>query len=233
MSKFEEATDYHQYDADKDGKPIIFHNESYWQYLKPYSAKWKDKNLLDIGSGNGWVLDRAHKVGANIIVGIEPAESIAKLSKEKYPFAKIVNTTFEEYNKDSKFDVIIAIMSFNHIADVNGAFQKISDIINPDGEVILIIDDFEYTKTPRFDYEISTEDINDDEYVVSIRRGDVVISDVVRTTNIYKKAAEANGLILADEIAMSPSDELIKESPKYKEFKDVPLTRLLRFIPNP
>ena len=74
------------------------------------------------------------------------------------------------------------------------------------------------------------EDINNEEYVISVTRPSGTIADVVRKDQVYLRPAENNGLKLAEQTPMPPTEAYIAKAPKFGKFKDKPLSQLFRFI---
>jgi len=120
-------------------------------------------------------------------------------------------------------------MSFGHIADLNAAFRKIQNLLKPGGELLIIVPDYDYFKKPRYNYKLSFEEINEDEYAVSVERTIGAMADVVRKSSKYEKVGKEVGLELLEDKPMPPTKKLLEQVPKYKEFKGVSLTRLLKF----
>jgi len=200
----------------------------FWHYIEPYSSDWKDKMVLDIGAGTGWLIKLLRERGAAAI-GIEPSEKNINLGKQTNPDIELEFTTLENMAIEQTFDRAVAIMVMTHIKDIEGAFNKISAILNSSGELLIIIPDYDYYKQPRYNYKIQTEELNDREYAALIKRPQGEIADIVRTIEVYKEAGEKTGLKLTEDIPMTPTEDLIKRVPHYKEKKDVVMTHLLRF----
>lgn len=202
----------------------------FWEYLKPYAGEWKGKSFLEIGAGTGWLLERARQAGARRAVGVEPAQNNIVEALRLYPKANVVHNSFEGFDsKGERYDVIVGVMSFPHIADIAGAFKKIRSLLSESGEVILVIPDYEYFRMPRHDYQVETQEINADQYAVAVTRETGTIADIIRRVSVYEAAAKATGLALVEDKAMKPTESQIARSPKYQSVRDHALTRLLRF----
>ncbi len=206
------------------------HRMFYYEYLQKYKNKWRNAKILDIGSGLGWLLEKAIQNGAIMAEGIEPSKNNCEISKKQYPYAKVNNTDFENFKTGNKYGVIMAIMVMNHIADVGKAFEKIYALLEDRGEFWMIIHDFDYAQTLRFGYKIEKEKINDDEYAMKVdRKGWKIIADIVRKEEVYKKEAQKAGLKLIESVPITPTAELIKKIPHYGTLGNTPTNRLLRF----
>lgn len=231
---YEQATNPKQYDSEDinwnketgDSSFRIF----YYEYLSKYKAEWKNAEILEIGSGTGWLLDLMKKNGAKNVEGIEPSIKNINFSKNKFSKLKINFTDFENFETNKKYDLIIAVMVFNHLKHIDGVFKKIKQILKKSGNVQIIIPDYEYFKTPRFDYHIEKEKITLNEVAVQITRDDgSIIADVLRKTSVYVKAAKKAGLHLTNSTPLYPTKQLLQKEPKYKDFQETPHSHLLIF----
>jgi 2-polyprenyl-3-methyl-5-hydroxy-6-metoxy-1,4-benzoquinol methylase len=206
------------------------HRMFYYEYLQKYKDKWKNAKVLDIGSGLGWLLLKISQNGASIVEGIEPSKNNYLTSQKQHPSLTVHNTDLENFETKKQYNIITGIMVFNHIADINKAFEKIYALLEDKGEIWIIIHEFYYAQTPRFGYEIEKEKINDDEYALKVdRKSWKIIADVVRKEEVYIKAAQKAGLRLIETAPITPTSDLIKKIPQYAILKNTPTNRLLRF----
>ncbi len=235
MKPFERATLPNQYDLDDLNWEKIGRSESvrtgfFWEYLEPYSHDWKDKEVLDIGAGTGWLLVRALASGAKSAVGIEPSEKNIAQGAKDHPEITLVKSTLGDYEgAGQSFDVAVAVMSFPHIENIAEAFQKLAALIKRDGELIVIIPDYDYFKLQRHGYAAEVQPIDDDQYAIATTRPSGVLADIVRKTQLYQHAAESAGFELVEAKEMKPTQNQIAQAPQYEAVKDIPLTHLLRF----
>lgn len=232
---FERAVKHDQYDLEEVAWAKESHGEStraqfFLEYLRPYLDSLKGKKVLDIGAGTGWLVKQAMDNGAVSAVGLDPSTANIKQSKAEYPGIEMEHITFEEYKPiDRKFDVIVAVMSFSHIEDVNGSFKKVRALLERNGQFILVIPDFEYNKIERFDYVIEKQPIDEESYAVAIKRPAGTIADIIRKTSVYERAAKVVNMKLVKEVGMKPTKKQIARAPKYESVKDMAITRLLEF----
>ena len=233
-SLFEQATDPTQYDKEAAfwANEREAHSPSpdfFRSYLATDPAIYTGKDIVDIGSGTGWLLDYMHKAGARSLSGIEPARHNVEVAQERYPHVQTLHVSLEEYSVGKEFDIAIAVMVFTHILHVGEAFVKIAGLLRPGGQLWMVVPDFDYAKTPRFGYDIMVEDRTSEEYVVKIARPSGTIADVVRHPSVYKTAAQAAGFVCTEEVPMKPTSDLLAQEPRYAQFEGVPLAVLLRF----
>lgn len=98
---------------------------------------------LDIGGGSGWLLNdlkRADpRVNQTAVVDIDPrAESIARANGHAYHL-----TTFENFETDDRFDVILMLNLVEHVIDPMAVLRKAKQLLRPGGRI--------WIKTPNFD----------------------------------------------------------------------------------
>ena len=229
------ATKEDQYDLGdlqwaKEGRSESTRTGFFWEYLEPYAELWKDKAVLDIGAGTGWLVSHALEKGAAVAIGIEPSEKNIAQGQQDHPGVELVKSSLEAFdNAGQLFDEIVAVMSFPHIADLDAAFKKIRSMLTDGGEVLIVVPDYEYFKTSRHGYGIEIQDIDQDQYAIAVTRESGTLADIVRRLAIYAAAAKAAGLELIEEKAMMPTETQMKRAPKYASVKDKALTHLMRF----
>jgi 2-polyprenyl-3-methyl-5-hydroxy-6-metoxy-1,4-benzoquinol methylase len=235
-SIFDRAVNPQQYDLEDqewrrtEGLAESARTFFFWEYLQKYVPAWKGKTVLDVGAGSGWLLDEARKAGAERIVGIEPSSQHVALAKQIHPDIPVVQTTLEAFDDNSQtYDVISAIMCLSHMRDVKLAFHKMKLLLKPNGELFLVVPDYDYFKLPRHDYKVEMDEIDDDQYVVAITRPSGTIADIVRKNQVYIAAGEKEHLQLIEQVPMLPTEAYIAKAPKFANVKNRALTQLLRF----
>ena len=112
--------------------------------LKPH------KCVLEIGAGPGIVSVELAKFGADLVC-IEPSLSACELARCKcaaYPNVEFINTTFEDWSSDRKFDAVVAATSFHWISpEVRNA--KTAAVLKDNGLLILL-----WNTPPQPSYEV-------------------------------------------------------------------------------
>jgi SAM-dependent methyltransferase len=235
LERFKAATNPLQYDSseiswESEADPEAPYRKFFWEYLRPYQLEWRRKTILEIGSGAGWFLRKVQDAHPKKVVGIEPGIKNAALIRTHLPSIELYNQSLEEFETNETFDVIVSVMVFSHIADLARAFKKVHTLLAQKGRVYLIIPDFEYNRTPRFGYALDIQPVHTEEYVVTVvGRGQGTLSDVMRSTNCYLRAATEAGLDLAQHEFVKPTDELIRVMPKYEPFRGTCMAHVLVF----
>lgn len=118
------------------------------------------KSFLEIGCGNGFMLEEAKKLGYKKVSGVEP--SIDAISHaEKSIKDDIINSIFDENTfKNTKFDIICTFQVFDHIPDPNSFLKTCYKFLKPEGVILLMNHDANSfsaklfgEKSPIFDIE--------------------------------------------------------------------------------
>ncbi len=222
----------------------------FFDYLSRFKEEWKGAEILDIGCGSGWLLDLLQKNGAKSVEGIEPSARNVRSAWEQYTFP-VYHCPLEYFNRERTYDLIISLMTFGHISDVPAALAKIAGLLKPKkdrkdskgnsarasissasstpGTLQLIVPAYHYFRQEREGCKVEVEDLNAEEYVVQVTREQGTIAEIVRKTEVYERAAENAGLPVEYSLPMTPTPELMEDSPRHKAFRGQPITYLLGF----
>lgn len=105
--------------------------------------KGSSLTALDVGGGSGWLLDdlkRADpRVNRTAVVDIDSrAAEIARKNGHSYHLA-----TFNAFETDERFDVILMLNLIEHVPDPVAALRKARELLRPGGRI--------WIKTPNFD----------------------------------------------------------------------------------
>jgi 2-polyprenyl-3-methyl-5-hydroxy-6-metoxy-1,4-benzoquinol methylase len=118
----------------------------------------KYKNILEIGSGTGLLLNELQKSCPKFFfVGIDPGESgfhnykqillkIEKLNKKtKFYKKNIIN-----YKTQKKFDLIFSFNVFEHIKNQKKFLKKTYSLLNKNGKIIIYAPNYDFPYEPHF-----------------------------------------------------------------------------------
>lgn len=100
------------------------------------------KSILEIGCGPGIATTALARKGLHI-TAIEPSQGACAVAREDcraYDHVTIINSTFEDFNLDSRakqYDAVLAATSF-HWVSPDIACQKSAAALNPQGTLILL-----------------------------------------------------------------------------------------------
>ena len=105
----------------------------------------KNKNILEIGSGYGFFLERMTRLGYKI-TGIELTEEKIRISK-RISKARVLDYDLTERNPDiGKFDAIVMFHVLEHIINPVLFLKKIKELLKTKGKLIIEVpnaDDFQ------------------------------------------------------------------------------------------
>ena len=231
------ATDPLQYDSinldwKKEGMLDSPTRQFFREYLEQNIEDLTDKSVVDIGSGTGHLAELFRKFGAREIYGIEPSHKNVEISRELYPEMIVDEVGLEKAKTEKTFDVVVVVMAFEHMRNLDLSFQKIAQLTKPTGIFYAIIGDKEYFTTERFGYTLKIEDLGNGEVAVSTERPYGIMHDIFRPVSNFIEAAKNSGFSLTKNIPLIPTKKIIQVEPKYKQFEGKPLGHLLVFSHN-
>lgn len=108
-----------------------------------------NSRLLEIGAGSGIATIELAKFGGHVI-GIEPGANLAKIAKKQTKAldnVEIVETMLENFRTEKKFDMILAFTAF-HWIDGNVKYQKVEEMLEDNGHLVLIWNSFFQSDSP-------------------------------------------------------------------------------------
>lgn len=139
--------------------PENFH-DSYQNYVEYFpgdihifdtitaSLWWREKYILEAGSGLGQYTYQFAKSGAKKVIGVEICPEKVAWSKVKYKKEIGENFDFLQGSiedlqfPDNEFDLAYSNAVFEHIADPVRAFKELHRVVKPGGELLLTVDYF-------------------------------------------------------------------------------------------
>lgn len=233
----EKATDLRQYDLpaldwEKEGMADSPTRRFLSEYLEIHLEDLSGKSVLDVGSGTGHFSRLFLNLGAKEIHGIEPSHKNAEISRRLYPEMTVAEQALEDAKPEKMFDVVLVVMVFEHIRDLDSAFQELSQLTKPAGSLYIIFGDKEYFTTERFGYELKIEDLGNEEVATSTKRSYGIMYDIFRPVSHFVEAARKAGFSLKKQVDIVPTQKFIQAEPKYKQFEGKPMTHLLVFENN-
>jgi len=199
------------------------------EYLEQNLENLKDKSVIDIGSGTGHLAKLLNELGARTICGIEPSRKNVSVSRKLYPKMHVIEAELEKAQPHQAFDVAVMVMTFEHLRNLDIAFNKIAQLLKSRGTFYAVVGDRHYFTTERFGYALETEDIGNNEVAVASNRGYGIMYDIIRPVSSYTKAAQNVGFSLIKKIPLTPTDRFMQLAPKYKEFEGEAISHLLIF----
>lgn len=117
-------------------------------------------SILDIGCGEGFLLNEIYKIHQNtkFLLGIDISDIAIQKAKSLYSYS-FLSTPIENFNNDNKFELIVSYGVFEHIKDPKDAVIKLKEHLAPNGYFALLMPTINYYRTDRYD-EGFYEDLN-------------------------------------------------------------------------
>lgn len=110
---------------------------SYINSVKPVLQNLsKNSCLLEIGCGNGFVLEAIYKLGYKNVFGIEPSIDAVNKSNPKIRKNIITNILKPGLFKKEKFDFIFFFQTFDHIPEPNKFLKECYNLLRPGGKIL-------------------------------------------------------------------------------------------------
>lgn len=191
------------------------------------------KDVLDVGCGVGYLWDWLRSCEIKSVTGFDPSQANIAEARKRNPWVKAEVATLEEFAamKHGVFDVALAVMVFEHITDLSGAFRDIKSLLNSSGHFYLLIGDKDFHISKNYEIKSGVVDVQVlqelGEGTVEVRTlrslGNGITStmyDIFRPLSQVFEAARANGF------------ELCTTRPLFNrnaQHKDVVICHLLHF----
>lgn len=100
----------------------------------------KNKNILDIGCGYGWLTNALFEKGANPI-GIDFSEASLSIARLKYPSVHFINYDLENGLPEfvNEFDLMVANMSLMNVSNIDKLILDIGKSLQDRGKIAVSI----------------------------------------------------------------------------------------------
>ncbi|HUD07350.1 MAG TPA: class I SAM-dependent methyltransferase [Candidatus Saccharimonadales bacterium] len=96
----------------------------------------KKSKILEVGSGTGKATSDLIKVSKHVTC-LDPAKEMLEIAESKFPTLKFINLTFEEFNSDELYDLIISATAW-HWVDPAVGYKKAYDLLVESGFMAII-----------------------------------------------------------------------------------------------
>ena len=104
-------------------------------FLKKLSKR--NLSILEIGCGMGTNVELLSNYG--IVDGAEPAEIAISNCQKRFPNNNFFKKNIMELENEKKYDLICLFDVLEHIEDDLAALNKISDLLNDDGDILISV----------------------------------------------------------------------------------------------
>ena len=195
------------------------------------------RRVLDVGTGEGQVARLACRVGAEVVVGVDPAwaqldVAVGRAGGPRYALAEAVALPFPA----ASFDAVVACLVFEHIADAEGAIAEVARVLAADGRLLLFLN-HPLLQTPGsgwIDDHILDEQywrigpyLREDTTVEEVDKG-VFIPFVHRPLSQYVNALAGCGLLVTRMEEPAPPPGFVARAAEYRESATIPRLLFIR-----
>lgn len=105
----------------------------------------RGRSVLDIGCGNGFLLDLLRRHGKEV-AGVEPLSEMISLANEHFPGLTIHKGMAEDVDKlvSQRVDTVIMTDVLEHIEDDQAQLKKIHGVLSDGGGIMLVVPAFQF-----------------------------------------------------------------------------------------
>lgn len=96
----------------------------------------KDANILEIGCGNGFVLEKIYSLGYKNVFGVEPSVNATAKTNSKIKKNIITNILKPGLFNKEHFDFIFFFQTFDHIPEPNKFLKECFNLLKPNGKIL-------------------------------------------------------------------------------------------------
>jgi len=114
--------------------------ERVFHFLAPYLPPAADAPLLDIGASTGLVADLFRQRLGFTPVLLDPAAN--EIDQPETRGMQRIAASFETWQPDRRFELILLCRTVEHLQDLRGALQKVRELLTPDGIFFCDVADF-------------------------------------------------------------------------------------------
>ena len=118
-------------------RDISYYNPHKWEFEAVLKYFKKDSKVLEIGSGNGYFID---KLKSNLIYDVTGIE----LSSDAVSYCRnqghhVIQGPIEDHNEEKLYDIICSFQIFEHLPNVDSALNKSIKILKKGGIMIISV----------------------------------------------------------------------------------------------
>ena len=197
------------------------------------------RRVLDVGCGDGQVSRLAVKLGAELVIGLDPTWNQVKVANERGGGSTYVKAGAGKLPfADASFDAVVACLVFEHIRDVDDAIAEVARVIVPGGRFCFFLNhpllqtpnsgwiDDQFLDPPEQYWRIGPYLI-EDETIEEVEK-DVFIPFIHRPLSRYINALADNGLLVERMVEPSPPPGFIAKAEAYAAASTIPRLLYLR-----
>ena len=196
--------------------------------------------VLDVGCGDGQVSRLATRLGASLVVGVDPTRNqidvAAKRGEAHFARAGADSLPFA----DETFDAVVACLVFEHIREVDAAISEVARVLRSGGRFCFFLNhpllqtpgsgwiDDQIIEPPEQYWRIGPY-LVEQETVEEVEK-DVFIPFIHRPLSRYVNAMISNGLTLGRMVEPAPPPGFLARAHEYQDAATIPRLLYLRAI---
>ena len=197
------------------------------------------RRVLDVGCGDGQVSRLAVKLGAELVIGLDPTWNQVRVASERGGGAMFLKAGAGRLPfADASFDAVVACLVFEHIRDVDDAIGEVARVLAPGGRFCFFLNhpllqtpnsgwiDDQFLDPPEQYWRIGPYLI-EDETIEEVEKG-VFIPFIHRPLSRYVNALADSGLLLERMVEPVPPPGFIARAEEYAAASTIPRLLYLR-----
>lgn len=193
-----------------------------WPTLEKLLPEFKDKKVLDLGSGYGWHCVYAAENGASSVIGVESSKKMIEVAETKSSFSNItyMNRTMEDLDFPAEsFDIILRSLAIHYIDDYEKLVQDIYKMLKKGGKFIFTVEHPVFTAQGPQDWYYNEngeiEHFPVDNYFYEGKREAIFLDEKVvkyhRTLTTYLDTLLTNGFTVEKVVEPKPPEDMIEK----------------------
>lgn len=196
-------------------------------------------HVLDVGCGDGQVSRLARRIGASLVVGIDPTRNQIDVAAARAGGAHFARAGADHLPfADDTFDAVVACLVFEHIVAVDAAIAEVARVLRPGGRFCFFLNhpllqtpgsgwiDDQILDPPEQYWRIGPYLV--EQQTVEEVEKDVFIPFVHRPLSRYLNTLVAHGLVLERMVEPAPPAGFLARATEYQEAATIPRLLYLR-----
>mgnify|MGYP006076883839 CR=1 FL=1 len=171
VAQFFERLWWLSYLKKKNKSEYLSWKKNYWlEFLNNFPFKFNTNQIiLDVGCGPAGTFILSNFESAKSWTAIDPLvlsyKELEIFNKEDYPKVDFINSNFEEFKADKKFDVVFCINALNHFINIDKNLQKLNSLLNNEATIILSTDTHNYKFLKWILYSLPLDILHPHQYI--------------------------------------------------------------------
>ena len=199
------------------------------------------KRVLDIGCGEGQVARLAKRIGADLVVGIDPTWNQIRIASDRAGGIHVARAGADSLPfGDETFDSVIACLVFEHIREVDAAIAEVARVLRRGGRFCFFLNhpllqtpgsgwiDDQILDPPEQYWRIGPY-LVEEESIEEVEKN-VFIPFIHRPISRYLNALIANGLLLHRISEPAPPAGFLARAAEYEAASTIPRLLYLRTV---